>query len=436
VAAQVASAVAVQLGTCPWSGEVQVIAQHVPELVGGIGDDRIRVVDDLGSVLPGLEAAPGDLPTDVLHGRMARRAGVVPRFVVCGSSPEPAVAQRLHALTGSTRQAFGLVSVGASEAASWTLRVDEAGTLTMPLMDIAVEANRLDDAQVQHLAALFAAARTEAGAEDHRPRVPAPGREVDDASWSTADVRVGVLGPVDVRTPDTLPPERRSLAAEIAAFLALHPQGVHPNVLAGAVWPRGVTDEVRDSNVDRVREWLGYDRNGDLHLRQDEAGRLLLGPEAVVDWHCLCVLLRRSRAASSVAAERDLLARALRLVRGPLLHDREERQYSWLARTHLERTVAAVVTDAAHRLAEILRDDDPHGAAVAAEAGLRLEPTSLLLWRDLLSARYRLDGAAGAHRVLEEMGSTLEEYDVPTDPETDALVEELIPGQVFLPRTS
>jgi len=442
VAAQVASAIAVQLGTSPWSGNLRVTASDVPDLVAGIGDDRITVVDDLTSVLPGLEASCADFTTDVLHGRMARRQGVVPHFVVCGGRPEPEVVDRLHALVGASRQAFGTVCVGTSDSARWTMRVDEAGTLSMPLMDIAVAANRLNDAEVRHIAALFAATRADAAADGlagGRPPVPQPVRDADDAAWTTSDVRVGVLGPVEVRTPDSAdspPPERLALATEIVAFLALHPSGVHPNVLAGAVWPKGVTDEVRDSNIERVRAWLGQDRGGDLHLREDEVGRLLLGPDVVVDWHCLCGLLRRSRAASTLEVERDLLTRALRLVRGPLLAGHEEQRYSWLARTHLERTVAAVVTDAAHRLAEILRDDDPSGAGAAAEAGLRLEPTCLLLWRDLLSSQYRRDGAAGAHRVLEVMGTTLEEYDVPTDPETDALIEELIPGQGFLPRTS
>ena len=441
VAAQVASSIAVQLGTSPWSGDLRVTASDVPDLLAGIGDDRITVVDDLRQVLPGLEASYADFTTDVLHGRMARRPGVVPHFVVCGGRSEPEVADRLHALVGASRQAFGTVCVGTSDSARWTLRVDEAGTLSMPLMDISVVANRLNEAEVRHIAALFAATRdaVDDGLAEGRPPVPQPGREVDDAAWTTADVRVGMLGPVDVRAPDTPdgpPPERLALATEIVAFLALHPNGVHPNVLAGAVWPKGVTDEVRDSNIERVRAWLGQDRSGDLHLREDESGRLLLGPDVVVDWHCLCGLLRRSRAASSLEAERDLLTRALRLVRGPLLASHEEQRYSWLARTHLERTVAAVVTDAAHRLAEILRDDDPSGAGAAAEAGLRLEPTCLLLWRDLLSSQYGRDGAAGAQRVLDDMGTTLEEYAVPTDPETDALIEELIPGQGFRPRTS
>jgi hypothetical protein len=441
VAAEVAAAIAVQLGTSPWSGDLRVTATDVPDLVAGIGDGRITVVDDLTPVLPGLEASYADFTTDVLHGRMARRAGVVPHFVVCGSRPEPEVTDRLHALVGASRQAFGTVCVGTSDSARWTLRVDEAGTLSMPLMDISVVANRLNDAEVRHIAALFAATRDAVGdgLAEGRPPVPQPRRDVDDAAWTTADVRVGVLGQLDVRTPDTPDspsPERLALASEIVTFLALHPNGVHPNVLAGAVWPKGVTDEVRDSNIERVRAWLGQDRGGDLHLREDESGRLLLGPDVVVDWHCLCGLLRRSRAASSLEAERDLLTRALRLVRGPLLAGHEEQRYSWLARTHLERTVAAVVTDAAHRLAEILRDDDPSGAGAAAEAGLRLEPTCLLLWRDLLSSQYGRDGAAGAQRVLDDMGTTLEEYAVPTDPETDALIEELIPGQGFLPRTS
>ena len=32
--------------------------------------------------------------------------------------------------------------------------------------------------------------------------------------------------------------------------LAVHPLGVHPNVLGGAVWPRGVTTEVRDATIE------------------------------------------------------------------------------------------------------------------------------------------------------------------------------------------
>ncbi len=442
VAAQVASAIAVQLGTSPWSGNLRVTASDVPDLVAGIGDDRITVVDDLTSVLPGLEASYADFTTDVLHGRMARRQGVVPHFVVCGGRPEPEVVDRLHSLVGASRQAFGTVCVGTSDSARWTLRVDEAGTLSMPLMDIAVAANRLNDAEVRHIAALFAATRADA-ADDGLAGAGRPCR----SPCATPTTRPGP------------PPTSGSVCSDRWRSARRTPRAARPR--NGWPWPprswpsspctrAGSTPTcwpVRCGRRGSPTRSATATSNGCVHgsgrtaaaictCARTRSGGCLLGPDVVVDWHCLCGLLRRSRAASTLEVERDLLTRALRLVRGPLLAGHEEQRYSWLARTHLERTVSAVVTDAAHRLAEILRDDDPSGAGAAAEAGLRLEPTCLLLWRDLLSSQYRRDGAAGAHRVLEVMGTTLEEYAVPTDPETDALIEELIPGQGFLPRTS
>ena len=54
-------------------------------------------------------------------------------------------------------------------------------------------------------------------------------------------VEVTLLGPVAVRAPGAIEPDRCAQATEIVAFLAAHPGGVHPAVLTGAVWPRGVT---------------------------------------------------------------------------------------------------------------------------------------------------------------------------------------------------
>ena len=55
------------------------------------------------------------------------------------------------------------------------------------------------------------------------------------------------------------------------------PGGVHPNVLTGAVWPRGVTTEVRDAAVSRVQAWLGTDEQGRPNLATNDAGRHRLG---------------------------------------------------------------------------------------------------------------------------------------------------------------
>ena len=67
-------------------------------------------------------------------------------------------------------------------------------------------------------------------------------------------------------------------------YLAAHPAGVHPNVLTGALWPRGVTPEVRDAAIARVRRWLGTDHAGRPNLVADPDGRLRLGLDVGIDW--------------------------------------------------------------------------------------------------------------------------------------------------------
>ena len=85
-------------------------------------------------------------------------------------------------------------------------------------------------------------------------------------------VEVGLLGPAVVSAPGPVEPDRLAQATELVAYLAAHPAGVHPNVLAGALWPRGVTTEVRDAAVARVRRWLGTDHAGQANLVTDPTG--------------------------------------------------------------------------------------------------------------------------------------------------------------------
>ncbi len=94
-------------------------------------------------------------------------------------------------------------------------------------------------------------------------------------------------------------------------------------------------------------------------------------------------------------------------MRGGLVDRRPVTRYSWLPRTRLERQAVDVVVDAAHRLAELSFDDDPAGAA-ACQAGLRLAPTSQVLWRDLLVAEDRNPDGPGTSAVVDEMARTLQ----------------------------
>lgn len=434
LAGEVVAALAVQLVANPWADEQHVLGYHLAPVLADIAGDRLRTVEDLGAVLEEAERSrPTRASDDVLTGRLARRPGLVPEYLVCGAVPEPELLERLGELTGSGERGFGVVSVGSMSGVA--LHVDESGTLHVPLLDLSVEAVRLTERSARDLGELFVASRAEQVVED-RGRVPvaASGRPGDDAHWSAAEVRVGVLGPVETRTGGSVDPTRLALATEIVAFLALQSGPVHPSVLAASIWPRGVTPEVRDATIERVREWLGADVDASHHLRQGDDGRVWLSDDVAVDWSAFCELVGRSRRAGGEREEAELLRRALQLVRGELLEDRPAGRYAWLARTNLERHVPDLVVDAAHRLAELYwRQGDPGGAAAAARAGLRGAPGAQLLWRDLLRSEYDAGGPAAAEDVVAQMSERLAARGGHVEAETEALVEELLPSGLELP---
>ena len=428
-ATEVVSALAVQLATAPWADEQRVYGHGLSEMLADLAGDRLVLVDDFGPLLERLDASsPQRGAQEVLTGRLARRPGVVPQYAVLGSAPDPALAERFATVTGAGARGFGVITAGEAAGTRWRLEVDESGTLTVPLLDVLVEAVRLTARSTELVAELFEKARDEAPVVvDGRVRVPAATRPGDDGHWSAAAVRVGVLGRVEARTPGHLDPTRVDLAVEMATFLALQSGPVHPSVLAASMWPRGVTPEVRDATVERVREWLGDDTEGSPLLRSDDDGRLSLSPDVAVDWAAFCDLAQRSRVAAS-REERELLRRALQLVRGELLEDRPTGRYSWLPRTRLETVVVEVVVDTAHRLAELCgQDGDPAGAAAAAEAGLRAAPASQLLWRDLIRAEFESGGHAAASEAAGRMADVLTGRTAHIEAETDALVDELLP---------
>ena len=431
-AREVVSALAVQLATAPWTDEQRVHGHGLSEVLADLAGDRLMLVDDLEPLLERLESsAPQRAAQDVLTGRLARRPGVVPQYAVLGATPDDALADRFAALTGSGARGFGVITAGESVGTRWRLEVDESGTMTVPLLALQVEAVRLTARSTELVAELFETSREDAPVVvDGRVRVPAPTRPGDDGHWSAATVRVGVLGRVDVRTPGELDPTRLDLAVELTTFLALQPSPVHPTVLAASVWPRGVTPEVRDATVERVREWLGDDAEGSPLLRVDDDGRLSLSPDLAVDWTAFCDLAQRSRQAVA-REERELLRRALQLVRGELLENRPPGRYTWLPRTRLESVVADVVVDTAHRLVELCgQDGDPTGAVAAAEAGLRAAPASQLLWRDLIRAEHESGGQPAAAEAAGRMADVLTRRNAHIEAETDALVDDLLPSRV------
>lgn len=425
IAREVVAAIAVQLATVPWADERLVLGHDLGEELAAIGQDRLQLVSDLDATLAELTSSAVQQPSSaVLSGRLGRSPGVTPRYLVLGSTVEDGYADQLAGLTPEGTRGLGIVTTGAVRASRWQATVDDGGRLTLPLLGLDVAAVRLGASSAEGLAGLFEHAGEEKPlGPSGRPRVP-PGPAGDDAHWSTAAVRVGILGSLEVRTTGDIDEARLPLATELVTLLALQTEPVHPSVVGASIWPMGVTPEVRDATIARVRDWLGHDSFGNYLLGETDTGRLRLSVDVAVDWHAFCELVRRSRDAVP-REEAELLRRALQLVRGKLLTGIPSRRYSWVARTGLERQARILVEDSAHRLVE-LSPSDPSGATAAVRAGLRLVPHSQLLWRDLLLAE-RDQGGRGLSRAAENMLTQLQSAGVPLEPESAALLDELLP---------
>ncbi len=62
IASEVAAAIALQSGTASWAADMRVTASGLPAGLAGIGDERIRIVDDLAVEVDALEQSPRDGP--------------------------------------------------------------------------------------------------------------------------------------------------------------------------------------------------------------------------------------------------------------------------------------------------------------------------------------------------------------------------------------
>ncbi len=442
---EVVTALAVELATNQWSDHLRVTADGLPEWLGALASGRLRLVDGVEPLLPELAARRSDrLGGDVLTGR-ARPGGAgtwMPEYLVLGSPPSGELAEHLVSLTSAAgRSPLGIISAGAVPGSRWRISVDASGTLELPALGLSVQANRLSWRTIESLTSL---AHPEHGGDpdpagpnpnqawlpEVRPEVPQVESIVSEADLATAPVRVYILGPVVVQARQEIEEERRELATEIVVHLALHRDGVHPTVLASAVWPKGVTAAVREATFARVREWLGVDQAGSPYLLTTEDGRLRLSDAVILDWDVVRSLLSQARSARQPTEEGDLLRRALRVARGPVLSERPQGRYSWIARARVERGASDLLVDASHRLSIITRDGgDPATAAASARAGLRVRPSEQLLWRDLLQAQHGVDGRGGVIAVEGEMSETLTQIGgVALAPETVALLDELMPN--------
>ncbi len=439
------SALAVELVTNRWSDQMRVTLIGFGDGLAEISPERVDVARHLDEILPDLEKRAGQVRDamasagidSVLTGRAqgSDADSWAPHYLIMGVPPTQAQAERLLALARSRyRMGFGYVIAGDVRGATWTWDLSPEGRLSAAVLGFDLEAQLLPPEQYAAVVKLFrgAAAGADVPLAVLSAANAAPPGHLDPGA--VLPVEIGLLGQVAVQAPGPLEPDRLALATELVVYLAAHPDGVHVNVLAGAVWPRGVSSEVRDATLSRVHAWLGTDSSGQPNLLTDPSGRLRLGPGARIDWQVFRALFGRASqaaAASDADAEAACLEQALSLVRGQFLDGREAARYAWLATDEIEYEVTAAVADAAHRLAGLrLAAGDPDGAMSAARSGLRLAFNDELLWRDLLTGAHATGQEHVLRAVVGEISArvALDEVLPRMAPETEALIDELLPS--------
>ena len=443
------SALAVELVTNRWSDHMRVTLVGFGDGLAEISPERVQVARTLDEILPDLEKRAAEVRgamasagiDSVLTGRSlapfpATDAAIwAPNYLIMGVPPTQAQAERLLALARSRyRMGFGYVIAGDIRGATWSWDLSGEGRLRADALGFDLDAQLLPPEQYAAVVKLFRGAA--AGADVPLAALSQAGAAPAEhlAADAVLPVEIGLLGHLEVQAPGPLEPDRLALATELVVYLAAHPDGVHTNVLTGAVWPRGVANEVRDAALSRVHAWLGTDEQGQPNLVTDESGRYRLGPGARVDWQVFRALFARASqaaAASDPAAEAGYLERALTLVRGQFLDGRDPARYAWLATDEIEYEVTAAVADAAHRLSALrLAADDPDGAMEAARAGLRLAFNDEILWRDLLTGAHATGQEHVLRAVVGEISArvALDEVMPRMAPETEALIDELLPS--------
>ncbi|MBO3748293.1 bacterial transcriptional activator domain-containing protein [Streptosporangiaceae bacterium NEAU-GS5] len=438
------AAVAAELATNRWSDHMRLVLVGFGADLTLIAPDRITAVGTLAEALPELEARTADVrralaaagADSVLTGRARGVYGEawMPTYLLSAVPPTPQEAARLSELAKTgTRLASGYLIAGDElPTPAWTWDLTPDGRASIPALGLEADGQLLPEQQYEQVIELFRAT-TRDGVPLPEPEPNGPAAAQLHPSFRPA-VEVRILGGVEVVAPGPVEEERVAACAELVAYLAAHPEGVHPMVLGGALWPKGVEASVRDSAIARVRTWLGADGTGRPNLIADADGRLRLGPAVQVDWWLFQELIRPSGGASHASAdphdEAARLGRALALVRGPLAERVPRGRYGWLATGTLAREVPARVGDAAHRLSDLrLNAGDAKGAAEAALSGLRGSADDETLWRDLLRAAHASgDPATLRHWIGIARQRAAVEFGGRMAPETEALIEELHPA--------
>ncbi|WP_034265934.1 BTAD domain-containing putative transcriptional regulator [Actinospica robiniae] len=446
------SAMAVELATNAWSDRMSVTLVGFPGDLSPLAPARVKHVKLLDEILPVLEAeaaqraeALSAAGLDSILGSRARatQAGsFAPHFVLIAEEPHPALLSRLISIAPkTTRVGMGFV-VGADVAgAAGRLDIDDSGVVRESRLGLEAKAQLLPADQYAAILGLFRAVGDVegvplSGGGGGMARVTGVGYTgpLPDEQPSVFVRVLGELETVGTRFGEFADTERLPLLNEALVFLLHHRDGVHPSVLAAALWPRGTTADVARATVDRLGDWLGADPHGAPNLLIEADGRIRLGRYVWSDWDLFESL--QSRALYDVNLQSPvhldhLLNAALDLVRGRFLANRAKGRYGWLAYEIVEAQIPATIADTALRLADArIANGAAERAIAAVEAGLRASPEDEELWRGLLRAVFATGDAERLARAIADLRDrTWRVHGVrELHPRTEALIGELAPS--------
>ncbi len=443
------SAMAVELATNAWSDRMTVTLVGFPGDLTPLAPARVRHVKVLDEILPVLEAEAAERTTalsnagldSVLDSRVraTHAASFAPHFVLVAEEPHPAILSRLISVAPqTTRVGMGFVVAGDVAGAAGRLEVTGDGTVRETRAGLEAKAQLLPEDQYAAILGLFRAVGDIEG-------VPLSGggggvARVAGVGYTgplpdeQPSVFVRVLGELETSGTGVAEPERAPLLNEALVFLLQHRDGVHPSVLAAALWPRGTTADVARATVERLTEWLGVDPNGEPNLISEPDGRLRLGRYVWSDWDLFESLQSRALYDANLQSPvllDNLLSAALDLVRGRFLANRTKGRYGWLAYEIVEAQIPAQIADTALRLADArIANGAAEKAIAAVEAGLRVSPEDEELWRGLLRAVFATGDVPRLETTIASLRDrTWRVHGVrELHPRTEALIAELAPA--------
>ncbi|MBY8340224.1 hypothetical protein JYK17_09240 [Streptomyces sp. KC 17012] len=439
--AAVFASVAAELATNGWSDRMTITLVGFGEDLTPLAPNRLRHLDGIDDLIETMEAetrqrrgALGAAGHDsVLTGRTgpAQHTRWAPHLVLLAAQPSAENAVKLAELASdASRLGIGYLvgtETGDLPGAAWEMEITGAGKLLAPLLGLELDAQMLPLATQRAVVELFVEADPE---RDPQGPTPTPPFLVDVSEQGRPAVYARLVGPYEIIGLDTPDGDRSALLHEALALLLLHREGVHPRVLSSALWPRGVTEDVRDALLERLADWLGTDPDGSPRLSADATGRLVLAKSVVSDLDVLRSLYHEAtqgKGVDSRAVRGRLLTDALVLVRGPLLADRPEGRYRWLTHEIIDAQLPLLVADIGLALSAFhLEKNRAEKAIEALNAALNSAPADERLWNELLRATHATGDEARLQALAADLVNRSGARGLP--PRTEALLDELLPS--------